>query len=97
MKLSSSLALVLPLLLANSTDATASVKDVDKCVACYGLAAHVETRMSDTEARANEEIPIGVRIGPDGEPIPKTVVRYGESYIEPLVLGQVLIVLGTIA
>lgn len=86
MKLSSSLALVLPLFSASSTVATASTKDADKCVACYGLATHVEGRMRDTEARANEEISIGVRIGPDGETIPKTIIRYGESYIELLVL-----------
>jgi hypothetical protein len=55
-------------------------RDIEKCVACHGLASHVVGRLADTEFRANEEVHIGKRLDADGKEVPNRVIRYGDSY-----------------
>ncbi len=50
-----------------------------RCVACYTLGDHLGKRLSATEMRADEEVPIGIRIAGDGSEKPSKVVRYGNS------------------
>lgn len=60
--------------------AAASRPDGEKCAACYKLAEHVASQMDATEPRAEENISIGVRLGPNGESLPNRVIKYGDSY-----------------
>jgi hypothetical protein len=55
-------------------------RDAEKCVACHGLANHVDRRLQDTEARANEPVSIGKRLNANGEEVPSRVIPYGDSY-----------------
>lgn len=75
MKLTAFSSIIVSLLITS----TQAAKNSGACAACYGLAEEVEKKLKDTEGRANEEISIGVRIGADGESLPKTIVRYGDS------------------
>lgn len=61
-------------------------RDIEKCVACHGLASHVVSRLADTESRANEEVHIGKRLDANGKEVSNRVIRYGDSY-ERLVDG----------
>lgn len=49
------------------------------CLACEGLARDFEARLATTAHREREEIKVGGRIGPDGEPTPKKIILYGDS------------------
>lgn len=79
MKLSAISLFSLSALFATPGLAQFNAREAQMCAVCYGLAEKVETRMKETEHRADEQVSIGVRLGPDGKPVPKTVVNYGNS------------------
>jgi len=66
---------IIPLILATSS------KSAKICRACEDLSSEVQSKLVETEKKAKDEIKVGGRIGPDGEPIRNKVIQYGNSYI----------------
>lgn len=79
MRLSQLASLLFTVLSVEASSSILKDRDAERCVACFGLANHVDRRLADTEARANEPVSIGKRLNAAGEEVPNRIVLYGDS------------------
>lgn len=80
MKLTPLSATTVVLLAATLLNGAEASRKERQCAACYEVADHVSRRMQDAKGEEDRPFSIGNVIGPNGDPEPRKVIRYGDSY-----------------